>query len=145
MAAAKTFRAPPFRHAATACDSVSPVPIMSVDDHGYAIVNPRHHVIGSHDVIEPALAHGGQGYVALQKLDQLGLEPSGTFDASDIRRNHHKVFPVQAKARDQFSRQQWGGFEFWRPGCLAWDRGFADSPLEETVSSEPVSGRKFPV
>jgi hypothetical protein len=31
------------------------------------------------------------------------------------------------------------------PGPLARDRGFADSPLEEAVTSEPVSEAKFPV
>jgi hypothetical protein len=28
--------------------------------------------------------------------------------------------------------------------CQGWDRWFADSPLEEAVSSEPVSEAKFP-
>jgi hypothetical protein len=33
-----------------------------------------------------------------------------------------------------------GGFEFWRPGCLAWDRGFADSPLEGDGFEPSVPG-----
>ena len=32
---------------------------------------------------------------------------------ADIGRNDRESLPVQAKARDQFSRKQRGGFEFW--------------------------------
>jgi hypothetical protein len=39
--------------------------------------------------------------------------------------------PVRAKARDQFSAKHRAASSSGVTGCLAWDRGFADSPLEE--------------
>jgi hypothetical protein len=36
------------------------------------------------------------------------------------------------------------GLQIIGPSATCWDRGFADSPLEEAVMSEPVSVWKFP-
>jgi hypothetical protein len=58
---------------------------------------------------------------------------------ADIGRNDRESLPVQAKARDQFSRKQRGGFEFWSdPGVSRGTAGL-QTPRRRELDSNPRS------